>query len=165
MNLISRWLSDASQALRVAVLLLLSGGAALLWVATPWLIHPFPHEVPWYASPALFPRLALGVMAVAGWWEVLRHRRGATVAGSEELDADEVDLRMAAQAIVAFAAYAWLVPILGFLTGSVLFLLACGRIVRLSWKQSAWLAFPLSVVMWAIFERVLGVVFGHGLLI
>jgi Tripartite tricarboxylate transporter TctB family len=165
MSLINRWLSDTSQALRVVVLLLLSGAAALLWVATPWLIHPFPHDVPWYASPAMFPRMALGVMALAGFWEVLRHRRGATSAGSDELDAGEVDLRMVAQAVVAFAVYTWAVPVVGFLSSSVLFLVVCGRIVRLSWRQSALLGGPLAVFMWAIFEHVLGVAFGHGLLI
>lgn len=159
------WLSDNSQVVRVSVLLLLGGAATLLWVATPWLIQPYPQDVEWFASPGLFPRAALGIMALASFGEILRHRRGISGANADELDAHAVDPLMAVQLLLAFALYAAAVPALGYLVSSLLFLASCGRIVRLSWRTSLILSGVLAFVMWLVFAYFLEVAFGHGWLL
>lgn len=157
-------LPDSARYWRLSVLFLLAAGAMVLWLATPWLIKPYPLEVPWYASPALFPRFALAVIAFAAVWELVRHRRGARSDGSDELDADNVDAGLAVRVILAFAGYAGLVPVLGFLTSSLLFLVICARLVGLGWRANLMLAIPLALSIWGVFVHLLGVSFGRGLL-
>lgn len=158
--------ASAGPAIDRALLLLIAALSAILWVATPSLIVPWPQDVAWHESAAFFPRLGLA-LAVAGglleWWRRGRHDPH-TGAGAEELDATTVRPREAAAAIACFAAYAALVGVLGYAVSTALFLLVCGRLVHLSWKVSATVALGLTALLWLGFVAGLRLSFGHGLL-
>lgn len=144
------------------VLLALIGIAGAALLATPLLITPFPHGVPWYESAALFPRAALALAVLGGFVEVMVRRKAVTVGDSEELDSGQVRTPLALAMLALFLAYAWLVPVLGFMVGTALYLLASSALLGLSWRVALLLSLPLAVVLWAIFVRVLKVAFGHG---
>lgn len=147
------------------VLVVLALVALGLLLATPWLIKPFPQAAPWYESAAMFPRVALGVVIVSACAEFFLRRRNPKSTESDELDSSTANLPKALMIISLFVAYCFLVPILGYLSSSFMFLLVGGRIAGLSLRLALVLAGALSLVMWAVFQITLKVAFGHGWLI
>ena len=145
-------------------MLALAGVAAALWLATPALIVPFPQQAPWYESAAFFPRAALALALSGALAEWLRRRRAEALAAgdSDELDSSAARLPLALGLLALFIAYALLVPVLGLFSASVLYLVACGAVLRLPWRVSCLLALPLSLLLWLVFVRLLKVAFGHG---
>jgi hypothetical protein len=145
-----------------SLLLVLSACAGGILLATPQLITPYPDQAPWFESAALFPRLALGLAAVAGLVEVFMRRHAVQVGDSEELDSSAANLRQAVACLCLFGLYMLAVPLLGYLSSTVLFLLACGGVLQLGWRTTLRLTLPLSLIMWLVFVKVLKVYFGHG---
>ncbi len=133
-----------------------------LLFATPALIKPFPISAPWFESSALFPRVALALAAVGAGLELLLRRTNLKLGDSDELDSSAANLRMAFTIIGAFVGYGLLVPVLGYMTSTLVFLVLAGWLAGLTWKHCLLLGVCLSVVMWAVFKLGLKVSFGHG---
>ncbi len=147
------------------MLLACSALAAGLLLATPQLIQPYPAQVAWYESPALFPRLALCLVLVGGLVECLL-RRGASAEGaSDELDSRAASMPRALAMAALFAVYLFAVPWMGYWSSTLLFLLAGGSVAGLGQRATWALALGMSTVMWGVFVHLLKVSFGHGLLV
>ncbi len=144
------------------VLALLAGGLAL---TSRSLIVPYPLAAAWFESAAFFPLLALGLMALAGVVEVFNRRRAIELKGSEELDSSQVRMGLAWGMLGLFSLYMLAVPRLGYLSSTVLFLLASSQLLGLTWRTTWALSLPLSLVMWWVFLKLLKVHLGHGWLI
>ncbi len=136
-----------------------------LLFATPALIKPFPLTAPWFESSALFPRVALSLAALGAVLELVLRRKNLKLGDSDELDSSAANVRIALMMVGAFVGYGLLVPVLGYLTSSLLFLVLGGRFAGLPWKACLLLGISLSVVMWVVFKLALKVAFGHGWLI
>lgn len=146
----------------LAVLAILCAG---LLLATPSLIKPFPHGAPWYESAAMFPRVALGLAFIAACAEFWLRRNRLESGESEELDSSAASLPRAFGICALFVLYCLLVPVLGYLSSSLLFLLAGGLVAGLTPKATLALAIPTAIALWAIFKLALKVAFGHGWLV
>jgi hypothetical protein len=144
------------RALQVA-LALLAAAAAL---ATPWLVRPWNPAVPWYESTALFPRAALALVVLGALGALLQRRRSADDEETEELDAAASHPRQVLHVGLCFTAHVLLVPVLGLLPSTALFVLAAGLGVGLSLRSALALALPLALVLWTVFTQVLHVNFG-----
>ena len=147
------------------VLVVLAFGAGSVLLATPAMITPFPESVPWYESAASFPRLALGMVMLGAVAELLIRRKTVRLGDSDELDSSTAQLPKALAVLALFVAYGVLVPIVGYLLCSVLFLTSSAKVVGLSWRAALSLAVPLSAALWAIFKFGLKISFGHSWLI
>jgi Tripartite tricarboxylate transporter TctB family len=147
------------------VLMLLALLCLGLLVATPELIKPFPQAVPWFESPAMFPRVALILALVGATVEWLLRKKNLKLGDSDELDSSEANVPVALMVIGAFIGYCLLMPLLGYMSSTLLFLLISGKLAGLPWKTAAVLGVSLSIAMWAVFQIGLKVAFGHGWLI
>ncbi len=148
------------------VVLVLLGLLCLgLLLGTPVLIKPFPQSVPWFESPAMFPRAALLLALAGATVEWLLRRKDLKLGDSDELDSSEANIALALKGVAAFIGYCLLMPVLGYLSSTFLFLLVSCRLVGLPWKTTALLSVSVSVAMWAVFQVGLKVAFGHGWLI
>lgn len=147
------------------LLLLLALAAAGLLLATPRLIQPFSAQTPWYESPALFPRLALLLAVCGGLVECLMRREAVDPADSEELDSSAASMPLALAMTGLFALYMLAVPWMGYLSSTLVFLLASGWMLGLGRGVALLLGSSLSLLMWFVFVQLLHVSFGHGWLI
>jgi hypothetical protein len=147
------------------LLLVLALAAAGLLMATPSLIQPFSEQTAWYESPAMFPRMALLLALLGGLTECLLRRDAVKPGDSEELDSSEASMPYALAMVALFALYMVAVPWMGYLSSTVLFLLASGRLLGLPWRLTLMLSCAVSMAMWGVFVQVLHVYFGHGWLI
>ena len=144
------------------VLAVLAGGLAL---ASRSLIVPYPQAAAWFESSAFFPLLALGLMALAGLVEVFNRRRAFELKGSEELNSSQARMGLAWAMLGLFGLYILSVPWLGYLSSTLLFLVASSRVLGFAWRTAWALSLPLALVMWWVFSKLLKVHFGHGWLI
>ena len=144
------------------VLALLAGGLAL---TSRSLIVPYPQAAAWFESSAFFPLLALGLMALAGLVEVFNRRRAFELKGSEELNSSQARMGLAWAMLGLFGLYMLAVPWLGYLSSTLLFLVASSRVLGFSWRTTWALSLPLALAMWWVFLKLLKVHFGHGWLI
>lgn len=154
-----RWSWD-----RVLLLLLaaLAGGLAL---TSRSLIVPYPQAVAWFESAAFFPLLALGLMALAGVVEIFNRRHAIELKGSEELNSSQARMGLVWVMLGLFGLYMLTVPWLGYLSSTLLFLVASSRVLGFSWRTTWALSLPLALVMWWVFLKLLKVHLGHGWLI
>lgn len=148
-----------------ALLLALAAVSLGLVVATPWLIQPYPHKAPWYESAAMFPRAALLLAVLAALAEVRVRRHALELGASDELDSSAMRVSLGLALLAIFVVYSLLVPWLGYLSSTFVFLCACGRVLRLPWRRTLAIAVPMALLLWGLFARVLKVAFGHGWLI
>ena len=146
-------------------LLALSFIAVCVWYFSTQLIQPYPHNANWFESAALFPRLSLLIVAVAGLIEIYQRRHQMASGESEELDSSAANIQDAISMVVAFALYMLAVPFLGYLISTLLFLSVGCWLLRFDFRTSMLLAITLSVTMWVVFVKVLKVYFGHAWLI
>jgi len=146
-------------------LLALSFIAVCVWYFSTQLIQPYPHNANWFESTALFPRLSLLIVAVAGLIEIYQRRHQMAASESEELDSSAANIQDAISMVVAFALYMLAVPFLGYLVSTLLFLSVGCWLLRFDFRTSMLLAITLSVTMWVVFVKVLKVYFGHAWLI
>ena len=146
-------------------LLALSFIAVYVWYFSTQLIQPYPHNANWFESTALFPRLSLLIVAVAGLIEIYQRRHQMASGESEELDSSAANIQDAISMVVAFALYMLAVPFLGYLISTLLFLSVGCWLLRFDFRTSMLLAITLSVTMWVVFVKVLKVYFGHAWLI
>lgn len=144
------------------VLAMLAGSLAL---ASSSLIVPYPQAAAWFESAAFFPLLALGLMALAGVVEVFNRRRAIELKDSEELDSSQARMGLAWAMLGLFGLYMLAVPWLGYLSSTLLFLVASSRVLGFAWRTTWALSLPLALVMWWVFLKLLKVHFGHGWLI
>lgn len=147
------------------LLLVLALMAGNLLMASRQLIVPYPKTAFWYESAAFFPMLALGLMALAGLVEVFNRRDALELKDSDELDSSQARMGLAWAVLGLFGLYMLAVPWLGYLTSTVLFLVASSRLLGFSWRTTWALSLPLALVMWWVFLKLLKVHFGHGWLI
>ena len=146
-------------------LLALSFIAVCVWDFSTQLIQPYPHNANWFESTALFPRLSLLIVAVAGLIEIYQRRHQMASDESEELDSSAANIQDAIPMVVAFALYMLAVPFLGYLISTLLFLSVGCWLLQFDFRTSMLLAITLSVTMWVVFVKVLKVYFGHAWLI
>ena len=146
-------------------LLALSFIAVCVWYFSTQLIQPYPHNANWFESTALFPKLSLLIVAVAGLIEIYQRRHQMASGESEELDSSAANIQDAISMVVAFALYMLAVPFLGYLISTLLFLSVGCWLLRFDFRTSMLLAITLSVTMWVVFVKVLKVYFGHAWLI
>jgi hypothetical protein len=146
-------------------LLALSFIAVCVWYFSTQLIQPYPHNANWFESTALFPRLSLLIVAVAGLIEIYQRRHQMASGESEELDSSAANIQDAISMVVAFALYMLAVPFLGYLISTLLFLSVGCWLLQFDFRTSMLLAITLSVTMWVVFVKVLKVYFGHAWLI
>ena len=146
-------------------LLALSFIAVCVWYFSTQLIQPYPHNANWFESTALFPRLSLLIVAVAGLIEIYQRRHQMAAGESEELDSSAANIQDAISMVVAFALYMLAVPFLGYLISALLFLSVGCWLLQFDFRTSMLLAITLSVTMWVVFVKVLKVYFGHAWLI
>ena len=146
-------------------LLALSFIAVCVWYFSTQLIQPYPHNANWFESAALFPKLSLLIVAVAGLIEIYQRRHQMAAGESEELDSSAANIQDAISMVVAFALYMLAVPFLGYLVSTLLFLSVGCWLLRFDFRTSMLLAITLSVTMWVVFVKVLKVYFGHAWLI
>ena len=146
-------------------LLALSFIAVCVWYFSTQLIQPYPHNPNWFESTALFPRLSLLIVAVAGLIEIYQRRHQMAAGESEELDSSAANIQDAISMVVAFALYMLAVPFLGYLISTLLFLSVGCWLLQFDFRTSMLLAITLSVTMWVVFVKVLKVYFGHAWLI
>lgn len=144
------------------VLAVLAGGLAL---ASRSLIVPYPQAAAWFESSAFFPLLALVLMTLAGLVEVFNRRRAFELKGSEELNSSQARMGLAWAMLGLFGLYILSVPWLGYLSSTLLFLVASSRVLGFAWRTTWALSLPLALVMWWVFSKLLKVHFGHGWLI
>jgi len=146
-------------------LVALSFIAVCVWYFSTQLIQPYPHNANWFESTALFPRLSLLIVAVAGLIEIYQRRHQMAAGESEELDSSAANIQDAISMVVAFALYMLAVPFLGYLISTLLFLSVGCWLLQFDFRTSMLLAITLSVTMWVVFVKVLKVYFGHAWLI
>ena len=146
-------------------LLALSFIAVCVWYFSTQLIQPYPHNANWFESTALFPKLSLLIVAVAGLIEIYQRRHQMASDESEELDSSAANIQDAISMVVAFALYMLAVPFLGYLISTLLFLSVGCWLLQFDFRTSMLLAITLSVTMWVVFVKVLKVYFGHAWLI
>jgi hypothetical protein len=146
-------------------LLALSFIAVCVWYFSTQLIQPYPHNANWFESTALFPKLSLLIVAVAGLIEIYQRRHQMAAGESEELDSSAANIQDAISMVVAFALYMLAVPFLGYLISTLLFLSVGCWLLQFDFRTSMLLAITLSVTMWVVFVKVLKVYFGHAWLI
>jgi hypothetical protein len=146
-------------------LLALSFIAVCVWYFSTQLIQPNPHNANWFESAALFPKLSLLIVAVAGLIEIYQRRHQMASDESEELDSSAANIQDAIPMVVAFALYMLAVPFLGYLISTLLFLSVGCWLLQFDFRTSMLLAITLSVTMWVVFVKVLKVYFGHAWLI
>ena len=147
------------------LLLVLALMAGNLLMASRQLIVPYPETALWYESAAFFPMLALGLMALAGLVEVFNRRDALELKDSDELDSSQARMGLAWAVLGLFGLYMLAVPWLGYLSSTVLFLVASSRLLGFAWRTTWALSLPLALVMWWVFLKLLKVHFGHGWLI
>jgi hypothetical protein len=147
------------------LLLVLALMAGNLLMASRQLIVPYPETALWYESAAFFPMLALGLMALAGLVEVFNRRDALELKDSDELDSSQTRMGLAWAVLGLFGLYMLAVPWLGYLSSTLLFLVASSRVLGFSWRITWALSLPLALVMWWVFLKLLKVHFGHGWLI
>ncbi len=144
------------------VLAVLAGGLAM---ASRSLIVPYPQATAWFESAAFFPLLALGLMALAGLVEVFNRRHAMALKESEELDSSQARMGLAWSMLGLLGLYMLAVPWMGYLSSTLLFLVASSRVLGFAWRTTWALSLPLALAMWWVFLKLLKVHFGHGWLI
>lgn len=130
----------------------------LLLIFTPALIPALREGVPYYKSAAFFPMTALALLSVAATLHTLRLLRGAPL-HADDIDEPAANWRMVAVGAAAYAAYIALVPLVGYVAGTLCFLFALGCLARLGWKVPLAVALLLTGLLFAIFVYGLNVWF------
>jgi hypothetical protein len=98
-------------------------------------------------------------------WELYQRRVNIEVADSEELDSSSASMRQAIGMLLLFGLYMLAVPWMGYLSSTLVFLVAGSVWLGLGWRVTVYLSVPLALAMWLIFVKLLKVYFGHGWLI
>lgn len=129
---------------------LLALGAAVLLPLVPSLIIGLQDGVPYYRSPALFPSVALAVIAIGALVHCVRLLRGAALA-TDDIDEPAANWPVVVLAFVGYAAYAALVPLVGYIAATAAFLFAFGGLAGLGWRLPAVLAVVLTALLYLAF--------------
>lgn len=112
----------------------------------------------WYASPAFFPMVAIGLVAAGAlvhlwqsWCLPADTAKEDSDASEDEIDASGTDPRLAVVAIVGLAAYQGLIMLLGFAPGTLLFVVAGARLCSLNLRHALAVGLVLSLVLHGVF--------------
>jgi hypothetical protein len=132
------------------------GIAGALYINTGFIDYtPRAREI----GPAVWPRLAIALMAAACLFEIVRRLAGGrsdtrgvaeTLDRESEAAAQPGQPRLVAGGVVLVAAYAVLMPILGFITGTFLFLAAFMYLGRYRNHAVLWGASALVTILCGI---------------
>jgi hypothetical protein len=125
-------------------------GAAIALPLVPRLIIGIHPDAPYYRSPALFPSIALALIAICGALHCVRLLRGAPLA-TDDIEEPAAHWRVVVLAFCAYAAYAAVVPRIGYVPATGLFLLLLGRLAGLGWRLPAVVAIALTAILYLLF--------------
>ncbi|HZY16316.1 MAG TPA: tripartite tricarboxylate transporter TctB family protein [Ramlibacter sp.] len=128
----------------------LAVGAAVLLPLVPRLILGMQPDVPYYRSPALFPSIALALIAIGAALHCVRLLRGAALA-TDDIDEPAAHWRVVVLAFLGYAAYAAVVPLVGYVPATALFLFILGRLAGLGWRLPAIVAVVLTALLHLLF--------------
>lgn len=151
--------SSVQRVIAVIVTATILLAAAVGYLHAPDQIGGHRSDTVFYESSAFIPRLALAVVAICALIHVARVVRGASLDAGEDLDDTGVDRRTVIGGMALFAAYALLVPVVGYLVGTFVFATATGCIVAVGWRTSIVCALMLSIVSVLVFVVALKVWF------
>lgn len=104
-------------------------------------------------------------MAVGGLFEIYQRRHQSASGESEELDSSAANIHDAIAMLLAFGLYMLAVPFVGYLSSTLIFLLAGCWLLEFERRTSLILAISLSFTMWVVFVKILKVYFGQSWLI
>lgn len=133
-------------------------GAAVLLPLTPSLIIGMRDDVAYYRSPALFPLAALALVAICAFVHCVRLLRGASMS-TDDIDEPGANWPVVVLSFAGYAAYATLVPLVGYAVATAAFLFAFGCLAGLGWRLPAVLAVVLTAVLYLAFVVALKVWF------
>lgn len=129
---------------------LLALGAAILLPLTPRLIVGMPQDVAYYRSPALFPSIALALVAIAAAVHCVRLLRGASLS-TDDIDEPAAHWRVVVLAFVAYVLYVLAVPLVGYVAATAVFLLGLGTLSGLGWRLPAAIGVSVTAALYLIF--------------
>lgn len=151
MSIASQELSERAQRrLAAGFVGLLALGAAILLPLTPRLIVGMPEEVAYYRSPALFPSIALALVAIAAAIHCVRLLRGASLS-TDDIDEPAAHWRVVVLAFVAYVLYVLAVPLVGYAVATAVFLLGLGALSGLGWRLPALVGVCLTAALYLVF--------------
>jgi hypothetical protein len=125
-------------------------GAAVVLPLVPRLIIGMHTNAPYYRSPALFPSIALALIAICAALHCVRLLRGAALA-TDDIEEPAAHWRVVVLAFIAYGAYTAVVPRIGYVPATGLFLFLLGRLAGLGWRLPAIVAITLTAVLYLLF--------------
>lgn len=133
----------------------------LLFAGTPWLITNFRADVPYFESPAFYPRLALAVAILGGVAHFRALKAGKVVLddGSDEFEVGDARTGLAIAGLALFIGYLVLVPVIGYAPATFLFCAVSSRLAGLGTGVSVAMAAGIAALLYGIFVIVLKVWF------
>lgn len=140
------------QVARTVLLAAVLAGCALLALRLP----ATPSGEPWHGSPAMFPALALVLVAGCTLAVVLqRLRRPTTAAGpiaaDDEVDATDSDPRRAGLGALLLLLYPAAITAVGFAPATLVFVVAGTRVCGLPWRRGLLVGGVLAATLHAVF--------------
>ena len=140
------------QVARTVLLAAVLAGCALLALRLP----ATPQGEPWHGSPAMFPALALVLVAGCTLAVVLqRLRRPTTAAGpiaaDDEVDATDSDPRRAGLGALLLLLYPAAITAVGFAPATLVFVVAGTRVCGLPWRRGLVVGGVLAATLHAVF--------------
>ncbi len=125
--------------------------ASALVLATPLLTGGLDASQAYYARPAFFPWLALGMVVVFGAWTAGQAWRGIEREQSDEIEAEHTSVPVALGGAVLFGIYVGLAWAVGYAAATLITLIAAGRWVKLPPRTGLILAVTTTAILYAVF--------------
>ena len=131
--------------------------SAVLLVLLPIATKPAPSNQGWWTQPALMPSLALGLMALASAYLVLKHF--LSLRGSPELNPDGqssarelLEWLKPLEFFIYYGLYIWLLGLIGYFLSSLIFIVLLS--VRVGLRSARWMLVALltTVALVALFR-------------
>ncbi|BCJ87701.1 tripartite tricarboxylate transporter TctB family protein [Effusibacillus dendaii] len=125
-----------------------------------WMLRDFPPALSKEdVGPALFPGILLGVLLILSIVQLFMSIRGKSIL------VKLVDNKLQIVAGGLLLLYILLIPILGYLLVTPLFLVILSRLLKVkSWMVSVFYSLAMSGLIWYFFEKVSGVPLPSGIL-
>jgi hypothetical protein len=136
----------------------IAAGSVALLALTPQLVSGNRPAARYYESPMMMPMVALAIMAVCAAIQAGRILRGASLAG-DDIEEPAAHWRLVLVAMGAYAAYLVVVPLVGYVAGTLCFVVATGILTGLGWRTSAVVAIAVTAILFGLFVRALQVWF------
>jgi len=125
--------------------------ASALALATPVLTGGFDAGQAYYARPAFFPWLALGMVVAFGAWTAGQAWRGIEREQSDEIEAAHTSVPVALGGAAIFGIYVVLAWAVGYAAATLMTLLAAARWVKLPPRTGLILAVTTTAILYGVF--------------